>query len=109
MIKIEDQNQFIILSLADLERIIPLERSGKALNYGQGEGQIQIENTIWGFYITDHKNYRIQFEEGKLSWEQFNLYYEEIFNKIRLEFGNDIEFVSEGILQNCKPHEKFLP
>ena len=106
--KIEDKNQFKISSLADLERVIPVSRAGKALNYGQGEGQIQIENTIWGFYITDHKNYRIQFEEGYLSWEQFQLYCEEIFNKIRSEFGDGIEFITEGMLQHYEPHEKYL-
>ena len=108
-IKIDDQNQFKISSLADLDRIIPVSRTGKALNYGQGEGQIQIENTIWGFYITDHKYYRIQFEEGCLSWEQFQLFCEEIFVKIRSEFGNEIAFMTEGMLQHYEPHEKYLP
>ena len=38
--------------LRDLEQLIPRELSGEVLNYGQGEGQVKIEGTIWGIYVT---------------------------------------------------------
>ncbi|MDQ8205741.1 hypothetical protein [Pelagicoccus sp. SDUM812003] len=55
------------LKLEDLEAIIPTGRKGKALNYGQGEGQVQIDDSVWGVYVGRSKEYFIQYEEGSLS------------------------------------------
>ncbi len=70
--RIELQNyEGDLLSLKDLEKIIPENRKGKALNYGQGEGQVQIDETVWGIYFGRKEQYFIQYEEGSISPSRF--------------------------------------
>ncbi|MDA7527788.1 hypothetical protein N8590_02255 [bacterium] len=56
-----------------LSPFIPTSVSAKQLNYGQGEGQIQVEDCVWGIYVDFDREhaYKIQFEEGTLSLPQF--------------------------------------
>lgn len=54
----------------DFSDLIPESYTGKVLNYGQGEGQVQIGETVWGFYY-GKSDPIIQFEEGVLEWESF--------------------------------------
>jgi len=55
----------------DLKKIVPEKRKGKALNYGRGEGQIEIDETVWGVYFGENGNYYMQFEEGHLPPSEF--------------------------------------
>ena len=41
------------------------------VNYGQGEGQIRIGDSIWGVYWSAPDVCRIQFEEGCLTPSEF--------------------------------------
>lgn len=58
---------------------IPRDREARQLNHGQGEGQIQVQRTVWGVYVDPvTRGYRLQFEEGHLTPEQFSSILESI-------------------------------
>lgn len=46
-------------SLQDLQKIISRKRKGKALNYGQGEGQVEIDDTVWGIYFRSRERFLV--------------------------------------------------
>ena len=77
-------------SLGDLSKLIPTNRQGNALNYGQGEGQVQIDNTVWGFYVSNNGNYFMQYEEGVETWSTIQALVKEIEEHLQLQFGNNI-------------------
>ena len=79
-----------LLSLQDLEQIIPKNRKGKALNYGQGEGQVQIDETVWGIYYGRKKRYYIQYEEGSISPAGFKELWKDIIDHLTRNFTADI-------------------
>ncbi|MEH6547724.1 MAG: hypothetical protein V7701_14905 [Sneathiella sp.] len=83
-------------SLQDLSKVIPEELSGKAVNYGQGEGQVEISNTVWGFYIDSDNNYYMQYEEGVEDWSLIQTLVASITEKINKEFGVEMKLVLEG-------------
>ena len=88
-----------LLSLKDLEKIIPANRKGKALNYGQAEGQVKIDETVWGIYRTKEKNrYMIQYEEGSLSPSEFSEYMKDLIDNLFTNFTEDlkVEGIHEG-------------
>ena len=87
-------------SLSDLSKVIPSKLTGKALNYGQGEGQVEIENTVWGLYVNESGLYELQFEEGELSIVQFFEVSQAIEYKLKLEFGSSLELQIEGLLKS---------
>lgn len=41
---------------SELSCFIPTGTTWKQLNYGQGEGQVEISGCEWGFYYTDESN-----------------------------------------------------
>ena len=55
--------------MKDLNDLVPEGFQGEAVNYGQGEGQIRIGDTEWGFYAGP-TGYSIVFEEGALEFDQ---------------------------------------
>jgi hypothetical protein len=57
-----------VLSESDLAGFLPPGHSGKALNYGQGEGQFVVSDTIWGFYCVPEQT--LVLEEGCGDFEQ---------------------------------------
>ena len=87
-------------SLADLEKAIPEEFSGRALNYGQGEGQVQIANTIWGFYYYSNKYYYMQLEEGKEVAELIFELAESISRALSKAFFTPIRLIAVGNMEN---------
>ena len=108
-ILIDDKNKIEFDSLTDLAKLIPSSLNGKAINYGQGEGQVEIEGTIWGIYYTDKKyQFCLQYEEGVIEWSSLQHICHLILEQIRLAFGQDIEFYAEGCLEHYEPHEKYL-
>lgn len=104
---IEGSKDVEISSLHDLAKIIPASLRGKALNFGQGEGQVEIEGTIWGMYCGGRENYLLQYEEGLISWEEFEPILKAIQDKIKIEFGSQIRFIVEGKLEHFEAHEKY--
>ena len=67
---------------------------------GQGEGQIEIEGTVWGLYVNSENYYYFAFEEGFIDWKRFTSLVESILAKINQEFGGDFSLVVEGALSN---------
>ena len=98
-----------IQSLNDIGKLVPRSLNGKALNYGQGEGQFQIEDTVWGIYCTGPVDspYFLQYEEGLVTWPRLEELIIALTAQIREEFGSVIEFVVEGKLEHYESHEKF--
>lgn len=84
----------------DLVKAIPFGMQGKPLNYGQGEGQIEIEGTVWGFYVGSGNNYYMIFEEGVMEWENIVKLVHAITGALTQQFGKTISVVVEGLLTN---------
>ena len=95
-IKFLESEKIDFTNLEDLNRVIPEELPGKAINYGQGEGQVEIQNTVWGFYVGDDNNYYMQYEEGSENWSTIQFLVHSITQKINTEFGADVKLVLEG-------------
>ena len=87
-------------SLADLEKAIPEELSGHALNYGQGEGQVEIASTVWGFYFYSNKYYYMQLEEGKEVAELVFELAESISNALSKAFSTPIRLIAVGNMES---------
>ena len=95
-------------SLDDLAKLVPSTLTGKSLNYGQGEGQVQIEKTIWGVYVRQQdKDYCLQYEEGLEEPKEFQLILRAILNNLKSEFGQNLTFIVEGCLEHYESHEKY--
>ena len=76
-------------SPAELARLIPKRLGGKVLNYGQGEGQLQIDAGVWGFYVGDSGLYYLAFEEGTYEHATFLTLVRELTSHIEGEFEGD--------------------
>jgi hypothetical protein len=92
----------------DLAKFIPASLSGKTLNYGQGEGQFQVEQTIWGIYSNEDGIYTLQYEEGLINWNEFEKICSAIIAQIKESFGSHLQCCIEGKLENYESHEKYL-
>ncbi len=103
---IESDQIIEISSLNDLNKIIPHTANGRALNYGQGEGQIKINGTIWGMYCGVRGRYLLQYEEGLEDWSDFKMLLQQILEQIQSEFGPGLKFIIEGKLEYYQSHEK---
>jgi len=79
-----------------LAEVIPEDLSGKVLNYGQGEGQVEIERTVFGFYIGPDNNYYFQYEEGRADWDYLKYLVDCIYDNIKLRYGDDIELIADA-------------
>ena len=82
--------------LEDLSKVIPDNCSGKPLNYGQCEGQVEINEAVWGFYVDASGMYHMAFEEGRLDWQALNTLVESIVSSIEQSFGVVIELIVVG-------------
>ena len=105
---LSNSSEISILSVRDLAKIIPPVVDGCVLNYGQGEGKIALEDNVWGIYChSDRGNHVLQFEEGTLDLEGLQRITTILLSHIRDLYGPKIEFIVEGCLENCPPHEKY--
>ncbi|MCH1919012.1 hypothetical protein L9G15_06140 [Shewanella sp. A3A] len=86
-----------ISSLEELTRLVPNCYSGVGLNYGQGEGQVKILDTVWGFYLNSEYNYYLQFEEGSLDLSKFIDMVNAIQSHLQKLFGNDLVLKVDGM------------
>ncbi len=86
----------VIQSKEDLSRVLPSAVASEVLNYGQGEGQIQIDGTVWGLYVNGPDSYRLCFEEGQCSIPAFQRFVSMFIEKITAEFGAGIQFNIQG-------------
>jgi len=84
----------------DLAKAIPVGRQGKPLNYGQGEGQVEIDSTIWGFYVNSEGSYYMVFEEGIVEWTKIEKLVHEIASALTQQFGKTISVIAEGPFKN---------
>lgn len=78
------------------------------LNYGQGEGQIRIGESIWGIYWSAPDVYSIQFEEGDLTLSEFVVSLEKIKGALQSYFSFSVELRLSGALHGREPHERYL-
>jgi len=51
----------------ELSLFFPDDYSCEQINYGQGEGQVLIEDCEWGFYFNDEGNLSIVLHDGELT------------------------------------------
>lgn len=84
----------------DLAKAIPTGIQGKPLNYGQGEGQVEIDDTVWGFYVNSEGCYYMAFEEGVVDWAKIEKLVHAIANALTQQFGNTITVTAEGPFTN---------
>jgi len=84
----------------DLNKVIPEKLNGKVLNYGQGEGQVEIENTVWGFYVNKDGDYYMAYEEGVVGLKELTNIIGAIVNKINEEFKTKTNIMAEGLFTN---------
>ena len=99
---LQSKNSIEFNKFSDLARVIPPGCAGEPLNFGQGEGQVKIENTVWGFYVHSKQLYCMQYEEGSESWLSVqNLVYK-IHEQISREFETEIELIIEGVFQGVE-------
>ena len=87
-------------SREDLEKAIPEGMSGHVLNFGQGEGQVEIESTVWGFYVNSEGFYYMDFEEGLIEFRKFEQLVGAITNALSLRFGVPLNVLVEGPFSN---------
>lgn len=85
-----------IRSLEDLDAIVPEGMTGDALHYGQGEGQLRIGGSVWGFYLTDSGGYSCVLEEGLLSFKEASAIALGIIGRVRSLWGSRIESEVRG-------------
>lgn len=94
-IRLLHAEQIVVHGLDDLARMVPPGYSGRALGYGQGEGQFAVGDTCWGFYCAPSAH--LQFEEGNLSAAELFSMLDAILEAIRRAWGADIEARIEGL------------
>jgi len=92
-IRFDQTVDFQISSASDIERLIPTSIEGVVLNYGQGEGQFQLGETVWGIYTADDGSYHMQYEEGICEWPQLDSIVRTLLSHLNKIFGD----VSETI------------
>ena len=80
----------------ELSLIIPSGIQGRVINYGQGKGQVEINNTVWGVYVNNDNNYCMSLEQGLIQWKDLNKLVKEIKNTINKQFNINIIVVVEG-------------
>lgn len=86
-----------IEGLEDLAALVPEGMSGEALNYGQGEGQLRVNESVWGFYSDDTLRYYFILEEGVLSIQEASEIALGILSRINERWGSKITAEVEGI------------
>lgn len=97
--------KFIIKADKELEfpdnfaELIPASYTGEVINYGQGEGQIKLGETVWGFYYGDDYCV-VQYEEGTLEWPAIVSIVNAIKENLENLFECPIELVPEGPFNN---------
>ncbi|WP_188151487.1 hypothetical protein [Teredinibacter waterburyi] len=84
----------------DLAKAIPVGIHGKPLNYGQGEGQVEIDDTVWGFYVNSEGSYYMAFEEGVVEWTKIVNLVHAITGALTQQFGKKITVSAEGPFTN---------
>jgi len=99
-IRLSPSDSMMIDGYEGLNELIPEGFEGEAINYGQGEGQIRIENSEWGFYVGDRPGmgYSVVFEEGTLDFDQAIAMATGILAQIRKKWGPQISAHIEGFL-----------
>ncbi len=80
----------------DLQCLIPAHLKGRVLNYGQGEGQFEIDGLVFGMYVNNDNNYYIAYEEGFTDWSILKIRFDEILDSINEFYSSDMYFVAEG-------------
>ena len=97
-----------IQNIEDLDALLPDGYSGKALNYGQGEGQIEISGSVWGFYVNLDSCYVLQYEEGDILVSSFVEILSALEARIKDVYGDGIQVKIQGMLNHHKTHEKYF-
>ena len=94
VVRLVNGDRINVLSLADLASMIPPDRDGEALNYGQGEGQFRVEGTEWGYYCAPYD--RLQFEGGSVSPSFLFELLSSIVAQIQCRWGPEISAIVDG-------------
>lgn len=95
---IENSSALNLGSLEDLQALVPKNYAGVALNYGQGEGQKKILDTVWGIYVDSSYNYFMQLEEGSLTIAEFVTLLHDLESNSKAIVGPSVLFKVSGLL-----------
>jgi hypothetical protein len=95
-----DSEDIELRCVDDLLCFIPEHLTGKVLNYGQGEGQFEIERTVWGVYVNNDNYYYIAYEEGGMDWSNLAILVDSILKSVNEAYTKNMCFVAEGPIEN---------
>lgn len=93
-----------VSSVKDLQALVPTGFEGEALNYGQGEGQMRIANTVWGIYIDDSNGYKFVMEEGIANLSEAIFISSSLLRRIREIWGIQVTDEVKGHLYSSLDH-----
>ena len=79
-----------IESLEDFQYLVPDEADGEAVNFGQGEGQIKIGGSEWGFYVEGSDSYHYVLEEGCMELHEAVEIAQGILRRFQARWGEQI-------------------
>lgn len=96
-VRLKSADRLDITCLEDLQTLVPAQFGGVALNYGQGEGQVRIADTVWGFYVCENDEYSFVFEEGVLDLDQATKMACAILDQVRARWGVVIRGELKGV------------
>lgn len=99
-ITLKNSQRLSINSKSDLNLLIPDGVNGAAINYGQGEGQFEINGSVWGIYADRDGLYNLVFEEGELDFNEFISTAQSVIDKVCLLTGDPIYTTVSGSFQN---------
>jgi len=69
----------------ELKCFIPDDCQWKQISYGQGEGQVLIDNCVWGFYYTDNESISVVLHKGIINLDTAC----DFINKVKLKVYGD--------------------
>ncbi|MDJ0848551.1 MAG: hypothetical protein QNK04_09255 [Myxococcota bacterium] len=82
----------------ELLPFVPASLDAAQDNFGQGDGQIRIEDTLWGVYeVGSSYEMHLRFEEGSLSPERFQAHLEGIRQAAEQYFGFPVRIEIVGL------------
>lgn len=92
-----------------LRPFLPASLDSEQIHYGQGEGQLRIEQCVWGVYLgPGERSYTIRFEEGQLTPQDLAAHVSAIRDAAESFFGVPISATISGSVADVRVEERSL-